>query len=118
MTTAQIAERLTELCRQGQYDEAQNELYSPDAESVEPPHAKGFHSVKGLDAIRQKGEQFRNMVEEIHGGQVDGPLVAGDRFSIAIKLDATMKGMGRTHMDEIAVYDVKDGKIVKEEFFY
>jgi ketosteroid isomerase-like protein len=26
--------------------------------------------------------------------------------------------MGRTQMDEIVVYKVKDGKIVQEEFFY
>ena len=30
----------------------------------------------------------------------------------------TYKGMGRQKMDEIAVYEVKDGKIVKEQFFY
>jgi hypothetical protein len=29
-----------------------------------------------------------------------------------------MKGMGRVKMDEIAVYEVKDGKIVKEQFFF
>jgi hypothetical protein len=29
-----------------------------------------------------------------------------------------MKGMGRMKMDEIVVYEVKDGKIVQEQFFY
>jgi hypothetical protein len=33
-------------------------------------------------------------------------------------MDVTMKGQGRMNMDEIAVYEVKDGKIVKEQFFY
>ena len=33
-------------------------------------------------------------------------------------LDATSKSMGRMKMDEIAVYEVKNGKIVKEQFFY
>jgi hypothetical protein len=33
-------------------------------------------------------------------------------------MDVTMKGQGRSKMDEIAVYEVKDGKIVKEQFFY
>jgi limonene-1,2-epoxide hydrolase len=33
-------------------------------------------------------------------------------------MDVTMKGPGRVQMDEIAVYEVKDGKIVKEQFFY
>jgi hypothetical protein len=29
-----------------------------------------------------------------------------------------MKGMGRIKLDEIAVYQVKDGKIVMEQFFF
>jgi len=33
-------------------------------------------------------------------------------------MDCTYKGMGRQKMDEIALYEVKDGKIVKEQFFY
>jgi hypothetical protein len=33
-------------------------------------------------------------------------------------MDETFKGMGRNKMDEIAVYEVRDGKIVKEQFFY
>jgi hypothetical protein len=33
-------------------------------------------------------------------------------------MECTMKGMGRTKMDEIAVYEVKDGMIVKEQFFF
>jgi hypothetical protein len=33
-------------------------------------------------------------------------------------VEATMKGQGRVKMDEVAVYEVKDGKIVKEQFFY
>jgi limonene-1,2-epoxide hydrolase len=33
-------------------------------------------------------------------------------------MDVTMKGAGRINMEEIAVYEVKDGKIVKEQFFF
>lgn len=32
-------------------------------------------------------------------------------------MDVTMKGAGRVKMDEI-VYEVKNGKIVKEQFFF
>jgi hypothetical protein len=28
------------------------------------------------------------------------------------------KGAGRVKMDEVAVYEVRDGKIVKEQFFF
>ena len=118
MTTKEIALRLAELCRQGQYESAQRELYSQEAESIEPPQAPGLQSVKGLDAIIQKGHQFQSMVEAVHSSTVSEPVIAGDNFSVAASLDITLKGMGRMPMDEIAVYEVKDGKVVKEQFFY
>jgi ketosteroid isomerase-like protein len=33
-------------------------------------------------------------------------------------MEVTMKGAGRVKMDEVAVYEVRDGKIVKEQFFF
>jgi hypothetical protein len=75
-------------------------------------------NVKGLDAIKKKGEQFNEMVEEVHDGRTSEPVVGGRYFSVAMMIDATMKGAGRQKMDEIAVYEVKDGKIVKEQFFF
>ena len=118
MTIQEIASRLTDYCRQGNYTAAQQELFSDDAESLEPASSPGLKNVKGRDAIVAKGKQFQDMIEEIHGGSVSDPLVAGNHFTVALILDATMKGMGRSKMEEICVYEVKDGKIVKEQFFY
>ena len=117
-TTQEIADRLVQLCREGKYEEAQTELFSDDAESIEPPNSPGLQSVKGLDAIKKKGEDFQNMVETIHGGSMSDPIVAGRFISLSLVLDATFKGMGRQKMEEIAVYETKDGKIVKEQFFF
>ena len=118
MTTKDVANRLHELFNEGKWDQAQNELFANDAESVEPPKSQGMQSVKGLDAIRKKGQQFNEMVEEMHGGYVSDPVVAGNYVAFAMGMDCTYKGMGRQKMDEIAIYEVKDGKIVKEQFFY
>ncbi len=118
MTTQEIAHRLHELCKEGKYAEAQQELYADDALSIEPVHSQGMQSVTGRDQIIEKGKQFQQMIEEIHGGSVSDPIVAGNHISFAMVLDATMKGMGRQKMEEIAVYEVKDGKIVKEQFFF
>jgi hypothetical protein len=118
MSTQEIANRLVELCRQGNWEGAQVELFSSDAESMEPPHSQGLQSVKGLDAIKEKGHQFQNMVEATHGGYVSDPVIAGNRFAVAMGADVTMKGQGRMNMEEIAVYDVKDGKIVREQFIF
>lgn len=118
MTTQEIADRMYELFEQGKWEQAQDELFSQDAKSIEPPNSPGLHSVEGLADIKKKGEMFNAMVEEMHGGYTSKPLVAGNHIAFAMGLDATMKGAGRMKMDEIAVYEVKDGKIVKEQFFF
>ena len=58
------------------------------------------------------------MIEERHGGSFSDPLVSGRYFSVAMTLDATFKGMGRNLLEEVCVYEVKDGKIVFEQFHY
>ena len=118
MTTQEVANRFHELAQTGQWDKIQDELYADDAVSIEPEHAQGLKSVSGLDAIREKGKQFGAMVEEMHGGYSHEPQVGGRFFALAMGMDATMKGMGRMKLDEIAVYEVKDGKIVREQFFF
>jgi len=118
MTTKDVANRLHELFKENKWMEAQQELFSDDAESIEPKDSPGMKSVKGIDAIRKKGEDFNNMVEEVHGGWVSEPIVAGKYIAVAMGMDCTYKGMGRQKMDEIVLYEVKDGKIVRVQFFY
>ena len=120
MTIESIAQRLVELCREGKFEQAQEELYAPDAVSIEPeglpPGALG--NAKGLPAIIEKGRQFQAAIEAVHGGSVSEPVVAGNWFSVALMLDVTFKGRGRTKLEEICVYRVRDDKIVQEQFFY
>ena len=118
MTTQDVANRLHELFGQNKWNEAQEELFSDDAKSIEPPNSPGLQTVEGLDNIKKKGEQFQNMVEEVHGGFHSEPIVAGNYIAFGMGMDVTMKGQGRMKMDEIAVYEVRDGKIVKEQFFF
>ena len=58
------------------------------------------------------------MIEERHGGSFSDPIVAGRYFSVAMVLDATFKGQGRMVLEEICLYEVKDGKIILEQFFF
>ena len=118
LTTTEVANRFNVLAKEGKWDQIQDELFADNARSIEPPGSPGLQSVEGLAAIKEKGKQFGEMVEEMHGGYSSDPLVAGNHFSVAMGMDVTMKGMGRTKMDEIALYEVNDGKIVKEQFFY
>ena len=120
MNTQQVANRLVELCRRGEFLKAQEELYSQDAVSVEPEGSPGgaMGNARGLDAIREKGKAFDATYETIHGITVSDPLVAGEYFSIVMGLDATWKQGGRYAMEEICVYRVRNGKVVLEQFFY
>jgi hypothetical protein len=118
MTTEQVAARFNELAQKGEWDKIQTELYSPHAESIEPAQSQGLKSVKGMDAIRAKGKEWGETIEEMHGGYSNPPQVAGNFFTLAMGFDGTFKGRGRMKMDEVAVYEVRDGKIVKEQFFF
>jgi hypothetical protein len=117
MTTTEIANRLAELCKQGQFEAAQKELFADDAISIEPYGTPAFDKeTKGLDAIIQKGHKWSEMVTEYHGMKVSEPLVAGDCFALTMWMSVTMKDSGKMDMTELCLYKVKDGKIVSEEF--
>jgi hypothetical protein len=120
MNTEQIAQRLVQLCREGKGPQAQDELYAQDAQSIEMEGAMPGNSgiAKGMDAIREKSRQFNADIEEVHGGTVGDPIVIGNWFSLTMSLDVTFKSRGRVNMQEICVYQVKDGKVVREQFFY
>lgn len=117
MSTQEVADRLVELCREGKNIEAITELYADNIISHEP---KGSHVevAEGKDAIFAKTKQWFDSVEEVHSGVVSDPLVTGNFFAVTMDMDVTYKGMGRNTMNEVCVYEVKDGKIVFEQFFY
>lgn len=120
MSTEAVAKRLVAMCRHGQFEEAQHELYARDAVSIEPATmADGpLGNVQGLDAILEKGKRFQAGIKELHGLEVSEPLIAGNWFSVVMTMDVTMKEYGRVTMTEICVYHVKDDKITSEQFFY
>jgi len=118
MTINEIADRLVILCRQGQYETAQKELFSKDAISVEPYATPEFEKeTNGLDAILEKGHKFESMVQETHKVEVSEPLIAGSSFCCTLRMEVTMKERGHMDMTELCVYEVKDGKIIRETFY-
>jgi hypothetical protein len=118
MTTNQIANRLVELCRQGQFETAQKELFAKDACSIEPHATPDFQKeTKGLDAIIEKGKKWENMVESVNKMEVSEPMVASNSFACTMHMDLTMKDKQHWDMTELCTYTIKDGKIVVEQFF-
>lgn len=118
MTTQEIATRLAELCKKGEFETAQKELYAEDCISIEPEATPEFEKeVKGLDKIFEKGNKFMSMVEEVHSVDTSAPIVAGNSFAFVLTMDITMKGRDRMKMEEICVYTTKDGKVIAEQFY-
>ena len=118
MTTKEIADRLVAYCRKGDWEGAHDDLYDPKAKSIEPFETPEFpKTTEGLQAIGKKGRQFDAIVEKIHNIDVSEPLVAGNSIAFTMEMDMTTKGKGRMKSPELCVYQVKDGKIISEEFF-
>lgn len=118
LTTFEIANRLKELCNKGEYETAQKELYADNIISIEPRESPLFEKeTHGLQHIIDKGHKFETIVQEMHSTTISEPLVAGNIIAFTLTMDVTMKGQARQTMGELCVYEVKNGKIIKEQFF-
>jgi hypothetical protein len=118
MTTNQIANRLVELCRKGDFENAQKELFAKDAISIEPHSTPAFDKeTRGLDAIMEKGHKWGDMVQSVNKLEVSEPVIANNSFACTMHMDVTMKNKEHMDMTELCAYQVKDGKIVAEQFY-
>lgn len=117
MSTKQVADRLVALCREGKFHEAIDELYAKNIVSKEPK-GSDFEITEGLEAVRAKTERFEGSIAEIHHSTISDPIVAQDHFACVMDIDATYKEHGRMAMSEICIYEVNEGKIIKDNFFY
>lgn len=120
MTTPEVAMRLASLCRELKFEQAAKELYSADIVSVEAFAMPGGlpRTLHGMEAVKQKTQWWMSNFDA-HSCSVSDPFLAEDKFAVIMELDTTEKKTGeRKKMKEVAVYTVKDGKIVHEEFLF
>ena len=118
MTTKEVADLLVKMCRDNKVEEVKTVLFTEETLSIEPTEGILPKQVKGLKAIQQKAELFISLVQEFYGSTITDPVVAGNYFTIGWTSDLQMKGQPREINTEICLYEVKGGKIVREEFFY
>jgi ketosteroid isomerase-like protein len=120
--TLTVGKKLVELCRQGKNIEAVDTLYSPDIVSIEGMSSPAMPArMEGIAAIKGKNQWWLDN-HDVHSSETEGPWPHGDRFIVRFKYDVTAKAGPmagkRMNLDETALYTVKDGKIIQEEFFY
>ncbi len=119
MTTMEIAQKMVELCKQGKNAEARDTLFADDLVSVEAGGPPGMdREARGLAAVKAKSEWWTSN-HDIHSANVTGPWPHDDRFIVGFQYEVTFKPDGsKRKLDEVGLYTVRNGKIVREEFFY
>ena len=121
MTTQELAARYYELFQKRQVPEIYTQLYSADIICTEPAHAlaMGIPTVtKGITEVLAKSKARVELIAEVHSFFSSEPIVGGNFFSVAMGRDMTFKNGQRVQLAEIAVFEVKDDKIVAETFYY
>jgi len=114
MNIQQIAEEVVQLIREGKNKQAKETFYAEHIVSIEGNGDR----LEGIKAIFQKSADWGAQVAEVHSASVSDPLVAADHFALHIKMDISYKNGHRAVMDEIAVYEVANEKIVFEQYFF
>jgi hypothetical protein len=118
MTTQEVAFRFNELAQREKWFEIQEELFSDSVRSIDPPDSPYMGYAEGKAAVREKGETFVKKIEAFHGASTTQPVVAGNHFAVGREMDITVQGFGRVQVNEVMIYEVKDGQIIVEQFFY
>jgi ketosteroid isomerase-like protein len=118
MNAQEVASRLVQLCREGKNVEAINELYDDNIVSIEPDGSPMQGKTVGKQAVLESTNRWFDSVQQLHSVDISNPLVSDDFFACTMKIDATYKEHGRNVMNELCVFEVRDGKIVNDQFFY
>ena len=109
----QIGDALVRNFNRGKWS-IDDKLWSPAIVSVE---GLGF-AFSGRKSVDAKNADWMSK-HTIHGASAEGPFIGASGFAVKFRMDveetATAK---RFIMDEVGVYTVKNGKIVREEFMY
>lgn len=119
MTTHEVAARFMELFKQeGKEFEIQDELFAENVRSIDPPNSSYLGYAEGKAAVRKKGEDIKKKIEAVHSAYTTDAVVGGNYFAVGREIDITLQGLGRIQINQIMLYEVKNGQIVLEQFFY
>ena len=109
MNTEEVAKKLVDYCRNGEWMKALDDLYAKDIMSVEAHEMENMPAeMRGIDQVRGKTDLWEKN---------SGPFVARDAFVVQFDIDVTDKASKkRMQMSEVGIYTVKGGKVAREEF--
>ncbi len=118
MTTHEVAFRFNELAQQEKWFDIQEELFADDVKSIEPIDSPYMSYAEGKANVRKKGEDFVKKIEVFHGATTSEPSVGGNYFAVGREMEITLQEFGRIQINQVMLYEVRNGRIVSEQFFY
>lgn len=115
-TAAQIGADLVALFNVGRGDEVQDKWWSPEVTSVEG-HGVALAWVGKRSAEAKNADWMKQ--HTILGASAEGPYLGASGFAVKYQMHVRENASGRElRMDEVGVYTVAEGKIIREEFMY
>ncbi|MEP6950273.1 MAG: SnoaL-like domain-containing protein [Ginsengibacter sp.] len=117
-TIHEVAAQFNKLAQQEKWFEIQDKFFADNVKSIDPPNSPYFGYAEGKANVRRKGEDFVSKITEFHSARTTEPVVGGNHFAVGREVDITVQGFGRIQMNQVMLYEVKDGQIVSEQFFY
>jgi ketosteroid isomerase-like protein len=114
----EVVARFNELAKAEKWFEIQDELFADNVKSIDPADSPYFGFAEGKDNVRKKGGDFVSRIEAVHRMYTTEPVIGGNHFAVGREMDITVQGQGRIQINEIMLYEVKNGRIVSEQFFY
>lgn len=116
MTTQEVAKKFYEYCKTDNHEKVM-EMYSDEIVSIEAMESP-MQICKGKEEVQKKIDWWTSTYDSLEFS-CHGPYINGDQFSLLFSMKNKHKETGEVSQEEeVAVYTVKDGKIVEEKFMY
>lgn len=118
LSVTEVANDFTALWLKGEFRAAGERYWADDVVSIEPPAMPDGIETEchGIDAVRDKNLRWFS-TRGIEDLSLDGPFVTGDHFAVFVDMLVAHRGRRKPH-SEIAVFVVRDGKIIEERYFH
>ena len=122
MGVLEVGQALVQMVPQGRASEQDfvAQYYSDNIVSIEGQGSEEMPAkIEGIAAIKGKHDWWYDN-NEVHSTAVEGPYVGNreDQFAVKFTMDHTPTGGERAQMQEVALFTVKDDKIIQEEYLY
>ena len=110
----ELEDALNQELRRGNIVDGFERFYSDDVTMQE----NALTPCCGKSANRERVRQWADTVAELHAARLIGSAVSGDRGYSEWEYDVTYKNGKRHQMNEVAVRQWRNGKVVFERFYW